>query len=267
VRGSNFVSMSEQLFSVTFTLQTDALGVWIAIAGIAASFAVAGATLWMAAKTRELSKNAKKEIEVSNEQASAARDAVTAVTRPWIVIGDGGDSHSGTSLVHRAVQVGFQGNTDWPVNFHVWLKNVGPGLALIDPGKCWVHGYGQLNDRNELRPFTNIFTNTPVVPTGADFEMTGRIMTSSANWSGISVEAFCFPSTPQGGRAEIGAVRLDIAYTDVAGKNLVVASIQVVVSSLDGGGPNHVSCRVHRVDYLNGEPLEQFSTTRVGPPE
>jgi len=88
------------------------------------------------------------------------------VTRPWIVIGDGGDSHSGTSLVHRAVQVGFQGNTDWPVNFHVWLKNVGQ-----DRDSSIRDSVGSMatpaNDRNEYG-LTNIFTNTPVVPTGAD---------------------------------------------------------------------------------------------------
>jgi hypothetical protein len=127
---------------------------------------VAGATLWMALKTRELSRNAKAEIDVSIEQASAARDAVTAVTRPWIVISDGGTMPMGDSLANRAVHVNFRGNVEWPVNVHVRLKNVGPGLAVIVPTKSWAYGYGQLEGGNEIRPFTNIVTDTPVVPTG-----------------------------------------------------------------------------------------------------
>ena len=259
--------MHEPLISVTFTLHTDTLGVCIAVAGIVASFAVAGATLWMAAKTRELSVNAKREISVSMEQAAAARDAVTAVTRPWIVIGPGGGNSMGGDLSFRAVQLGPGSDGEWPVNLQVWLKNVGPGLALVDPEQSWLYGYGQLGAPNEIRRFTNIFTDTPVVPTGTEFEVKGRVRASSAEWSNVSVDAFCFPSTPQGGRTQNGSVMLEIAYTDVAGKNLVVARIHAVAKSLVNGPPNRVSCRVYRVDYLSGEPLEQFSTTRVGSPE
>jgi hypothetical protein len=57
---------------------------------------------------------------------------------------------------------------------------------------------------------------------------------------------------------------LDVAYTDVAGNNLVVARIKATVVTLI---PGHLSFRVHQVAYLRGDPLTEFTTTRIGPPE
>ena len=244
--------MQTRLFAATFVLKTDSLGVRLAVLGIIASFAVAGATLWMAKKTKDLAVDAAAELETGRRQAAAAS------TRPWIVPND-----------LSAVEIrSIPRDTVNSVFVEARLKNVGPGLALIKSADSWICGYGHLNDSNTINQYSNVFTETPIVPSGDEFVMSGTVRHSSANWSGATPESIGFQKTPDGGYPQTGEYVVEVAYTDAAGEDEVVAKVRVIIEKLhtDSGGWTTYSSRVHRVDYFRGEDQDPFLSTKIGSP-
>ncbi len=210
----------------------------------------------------------KGQIEIGKQQVDAARDAVAvaekavvATTRPWIMSGeDFYTDEPDPSLTNPAVIVYFSGLTDFPVSVRIRLKNVGPGLALVKPSDSWICGYGQLENRDLTLPYANIFTDTPVVPSGVEFQMYGRISSSSAKWSDIKPETFCFQSTPSGSISpKKGNFVIEVAYTDAGGEDEVKAKIHVLVR-------RPFQCSVFQIEYFRGASTEPFVSTRVGMP-
>lgn len=248
------------LFAATFVLRTESLGTWLAVLGILASAGVAVATFLMAMKTRDLARDAQTEIEIGRRQATAAEKALVAATRPWIVSGEDRDTEEpDPSLVDPAVIIYPSGFPEFPIFVRVRLKNVGPGLALIKSYNSWFSGYGQLATPNQIQRYNNLFTQTPVVPSGAEFEMMGRIIATATDWSNATVQTVCFQTVPGGGYSPVGGFMLEVAYTDAGGDDEVTAKIHVQVS-------HGRECRVHRIDYHHEDSPEPFVSTRVGLP-
>ena len=260
--------MNAAILASTFELHTDRVGTWLAIVAIVATFAVASATLWMAKKTKDLAKDSRGQIEIGRQQLDAAREAVAvaekavvATTRPWIMSGeDLCMDEADPSLNDPAVIVFSSGSVDYPISVRIRLKNVGPGLALIKLSDSWICGYGQLENRDLTLPYANIFTDTPVVPSGAEFQMNGRIFASSAKWSNIKPETFCFQSTSSGSLvSKKGNFVVEVGYTDAGGEDEVKAKIHVLVH-------RPLQCSVFQIDYFRGDAADPFVSTRVGMP-
>jgi hypothetical protein len=251
--------MNTTQLAVTYVLRTDAIGEWLSIVAIVVSASVAIATFKMASKTREMAQATENELDIGRRQAVASEKAVAAATRPWIVPGeDRGMDEEDPDLNSPAVRLGGW-DVDFPVYVWVRLTNVGPGLALIDSSNSWVNGRGQLSAPDAIERYANVFTDTPVVPSGGEFTMMGKIRASSANWSNIDRQRFAYPPNPSGGYGTTGEFVTEVSYTDAASENEVTAKIHVLVDYA-------FRCRVFRVDYFRRDATESFVSTNVGLP-
>jgi|SRR5665213_9616 len=259
--------------SAVFILHSDSITVIIGIVTFLATGLLAYFTMRNAAETKSLAQETKDEIEVSQKSADASVSAAEAarrqadvseksfasLIRPWLTSDvDWIDEFYKPGATEPYAFSVERARDEFSVYVRARLNNVGPGLALIDTSKSWVSGYGHLEDKMRIQPFVNIFTDTPVVPSGSTFRIEGLIRPSSASWTELTPESFCFPPT-LGGLSPSGEFHLDVAYTDAAGLNEITASFRIVVDA-------KFTCRVYRIAYFANGTDQPFSTVTVGLP-
>jgi len=227
----------------------------------------------MARATKRLAVDSEAEFEIAARSANAAVEAANAsvsqteiserslqsLVRPWITAGEyGWEEDDGSDFLSRLPLVTLEdGYDNFALKVSAKLQNVGPGIALIDAGKSWFLGWSQSNDPDEIKPFVNLFTETPVVPSQSTFYVVGQASPSSASWSNLTPEKFAYPRTGMSGIK--GLFIMAVAYTDAGGNNPVTAEIHVVV------GANR-ACRIFKIRYLVTDSEEELAEVIVGSP-
>lgn len=257
------------IVSTTFVLHADTVTVVLGICTFVATAALAAFTLNTALTTKRLAKATENEIQVATDAARAAtmtaeagqrqadvsEKSFASLIRPWLTITS--DRTESLPLSDPAVYVD-NAREPYSVYIAARLMNVGPGLALVNATSSWVSGYGHANDSMHAQRFANLFTSTPVVPSNTEFLVEALISPSSARWSELTTEKFCFPRSPAG-LSDSGDFLLEVSCTDATGLNETRAAFHVVV---DG----YFQCRVFKIEYFALESTVPFATVIVGLP-
>ena len=255
----------------TLVLHADLVSEWLAALTLLSTLLLAFFTWRLARATKQLSDDSEKEFQVTNKSANAAVEAASAsrrqaeiserslesLIRPWITAGEyTWDEEDSSDYPARFPLVTLsEGYGRFAVFTQMKLQNVGPGIALIDTNQSWLLGRSQFNEPDEVRPFTNLFTETPVVPPQSNFFVVGRISPASAHWSGLTPEKFAYPRSGMTGIK--GNFVMTVAYTDAGGNNPVTAEFHIVVEP-------GLACRIFKIRYLKTDTGSEFAEVIVG---
>ena len=259
-----------------YILRTDMAGLVLGIFAIITSASVAIGTVYLAIRTSAMAKETRKDVEVARslaeearvanqlarEQVQASERTLSATIRPWLVAGEdreGKNPDDGYLESFSPVSIS-RVNEATPIFVSLRVRNVGPGMALFDSRHSYLFGRGQINHLNELCRFGNLFTDSPVIPPGDEALIWGAVSVSSALWSEISRETFCFPRTTDGSPVPPGEFALELAYTDAEGGSPTICRISVLVHA-------GFECRAHRIDYFEAGLEDPSVTVRVGGPD
>ena len=256
---TNALQTAHHVATRNFTLHTDIFSTVIGVFTVIATIILAVYTAMMAKRTRQLAEETKDMVTHSERQAAAAEGALLAATRPWLVTSKSvAIEQPSPDLVIPSVKVESAGS-QFPIYLSARFTNVGQGLALIDTSNSWLCARGQTNNPDEFLPYANLFTDSPVLPSGEELVVECQVRKTAAQWNEITLEKFCFPRTLGGGNVAPGEFLIKIAYTDAAGKNPVRAEVRVLVRDT-------FECEPHLISYFNGREVEPFSQVRVGLP-
>jgi hypothetical protein len=247
---------------------------WTAIAACAtaamaiATFLLALKTRTVAAETRQVAKATQAEAAAVEkqtahveEQIQISADALRSSIQPWLTVDVDHLEQAGAGpfqWMDMACTIADLKDAQG-VGVTLRVVNVGPGLALIQSELSHVVGYGQVNSPDELRPFTYVFTNVPVIPPATGATLEAEVRRTSAEWIDIDRDKLTRTSRMTSIAGGKGDFQFEIAYTDAGGKNLTYARFKVVVDE-------KFSCRVFEIDYRDATDALPHASVRVGVP-
>ena len=145
-------------------------------------------------------KVANRQAEIATQQAELSRVAMRASIRPWIAPALAGPRTNIIGLRETAERI----------TGEVPIRNIGPGIAVINREQSYVLGHSGLG--TDLTPYTNLRVDVPALPPTEGAWLVFSIPKVSAQWSVLTETAFC------GGEGMVGDYALDVTYTDWSGE-------------------------------------------------
>ena len=218
----------------------------------------AGATAWMAVKTRALANKTQEVAEATKEeaeavkeqgihiaaQAEASAEALKSSVLPWLTWeprhesvsvwrSPSGEEGRRTTALEQGLEV--SAADDGGITGRLLVRNVGPGIALIDTYNSWVNGGGNTPQR-----YVKLRTSKPVLPSDQTTWLSFHINPTSAAWSQLTLDTFS--QQPTGGTCSF-----DVYYRDVANASTYRARFYGTAITY----PSHWT--VHKIDYFEGQ--------------
>lgn len=227
--------------SVPMSLTLDQ---WVSVGVGAASVAAAGATFFLAWKTREMAQETKevaiatvseakqvgRQVEAAEHQIQLSRWSMEATIRPWLT--------KAITTTERPQTI-TQGTWDErTIAVHMYVRNVGPGIALIQSGDDFMI---QGRDRSGAEVTRKGFADATALPPGE---------TTRVSFVLQNVEPKSFFSQDRND----GEFYVWIPYTDTNGGQLVGARIHATFSRERG------MWVFHQIHYFREEENEPFAT-------
>jgi hypothetical protein len=225
--------------------------------GILAYFTwrLASETKNVAEKTHDEAVAVTEQVRIANEQARIAteqvelsRQAMRAAIRPWLVPALRWTEIENSSVKAQHGLIDLREDAQG-IHGSVPLRNIGPGVAVIDREKSNVLGYGGLG--SDLFAYTNLKTSVPVVPSGEVAELAFTIPGNTAAWVGITLDVFT-------GQNHVGDFGLDVWYSDWAQEQPM--RVRFLVGRDTAGAEWHVF-RSEYYDGLSGELVTRVDST------
>ncbi len=147
---------------------------------------------------------ANEQARIASEQVELSREAMRASIRPWLAPALRWTEVEGSHVMAQHGVIDLREDTQG-IRGSVPLRNIGPGVAVIDRAKSNVLGYSGLG--SDLSAYTNLNTSVPVIPSGEVSELAFTIPSNSAAWVGLTMDTFT-------GQSHVGDFALDVWYSD-----------------------------------------------------
>lgn len=200
---------------------------------------------------REQAASVAEQARVASEQLKLTRQSLEASTQPWLILGDADDRTPNGVLRPRVGQS--SGNYTTPpiwvghekseaagvdrIHASIAVRNIGNGLALIDPQRCWILGYPDpRNEDQQIMQYTHAEVRQPILGQGDQTSLEFL----------IDLRAFSntFEAVTHSNQTS-GELHFDITYSDIAGGSTVRARLRVA-------SMHHGQVWVpHRVEYFS----------------
>lgn len=179
------------------------------IAAIATAI-LAYVTWRMAQETKKVAETARDEAHTVSEQVDLSREELHASIRPWLAPALRWTEYDGSHVRAQHGLIELKTTSDEAIQGTVPIRNIGPGIAVVDLAKSCVLGHQREN--LDLRPYVPLRTSVPVIPTGEISKLTFIIRRTSAAWADLSRDVFTGTALQY-----VGDFGLDVYYSDWAG--------------------------------------------------
>jgi hypothetical protein len=225
------------------------VGTFWATAAAIATLVLAAVTAWMAYETRKVATRTQqeatavtKQVEIATEQVATSRQALQASIRPWLTacvrfdepIGGDTAARYGNNVIHHG-EIMLEQSPNGTIKGSIPIRNVGPGLAIIDGEASRVLGH-KIDHLDPDTEYGRLHTNTPVLPSGEIADLWFVIRRDSAAWVGLTLAEL----VGQG----FGHFAVDVLYRDWANEQLMRAHVSLARSRPDG------EWFIFRIDYV-----------------
>jgi hypothetical protein len=210
----------------------------------------AEATERAAVATEKLAEHAANEVRAIQQQALAAREQVEAFTRPWLTASPTDQLPRSPDIYPTPLTYGADGPAFGPL-LSLWLRNVGQGLALAIPERC----YMRENSPDESTPTSMArgLVSPAAVPSGDDTQLVFDLRGSTLG------NPFVRELFSQESKREVRFL-VDVLYSDAADGQRTWARVHML---RDRDWVVHIM----RIDYIrdeNGSPkLPPFAASEI----
>ncbi|MGH9130521.1 MAG: hypothetical protein ACRDWV_02360 [Acidimicrobiales bacterium] len=192
------------------------------------------------------------QLDLTRAGLEVTRQSLRASVQPWITVGET-ESFAGTKLLAGT----FHSGGALPVLVHdvkgsvmasILIRNVGVGLAIIDPQKSHLRGWQDPRSDNpdQTMQFGSGTIRNPVLPPGerARIEFSVDLARWQTNWKAITGQEF--------GSGLQARLQFDVTYNDVLGSNMTLVRRYVLEDKPGQWAP-------YQIDYFS--PVNSTSAT------